>query len=70
MLHSYHISMNWSKPTCGNCEAEGKKCQWKKNKSKEPEIECIDKPAKGTKPCFFIIFPFQAPSYVTPQNKL
>ncbi|XP_034711030.1 rust resistance kinase Lr10-like [Vitis riparia] len=39
--------MNWSKPMCGNCEAKGNKCQRKKNNSREPEIECIDKPAKG-----------------------
>ncbi|WKA07597.1 hypothetical protein VitviT2T_025399 [Vitis vinifera] len=32
---------------CGNCEAKGKKCQRKKSNSTEPEIECIDKPAKG-----------------------
>ncbi|XP_034710668.1 rust resistance kinase Lr10-like [Vitis riparia] len=41
-----HISMNWSIPMCGNCEAKGKKCQRKKSNSTEPEIECIDKPAK------------------------
>ncbi|KAJ9672447.1 hypothetical protein PVL29_025885 [Vitis rotundifolia] len=42
----YGIFMNWSKPMCGNCEAKGKECQRKKNNSTEPEIECIDKPAK------------------------
>ena len=42
-------SMNWSKPMCGNCEARGEKCQLKKkSNSREPEIECIPKPAKGT----------------------
>ena len=42
-------SMNWSKPMCGNCEAQGEKCQLKKkSNSREPEIECIPKPAKGT----------------------
>ena len=56
----YDIFMNWSKPMCGNCEAKGNKCQRKKNNSREPEIECIDKPAKGTKSCFFIIFTLQA----------
>ncbi|KAJ9678974.1 hypothetical protein PVL29_021019 [Vitis rotundifolia] len=40
------ISMNWSIPMCGNCEAKGKMCQRKKSNSTEPEIECIDKPAK------------------------
>ncbi|KAL6321120.1 hypothetical protein AAG906_012892 [Vitis piasezkii] len=39
--------MKWLKPMCGNCEAKGNKCQRKKNNSREPEIECIDKPAKG-----------------------
>ncbi|RVW87494.1 Rust resistance kinase Lr10 [Vitis vinifera] len=43
----WESSMNWSKPMCGNCEAKGNKCQRKKNNSTEPEIECIDKPAKG-----------------------
>ncbi|XP_019081544.2 putative RING-H2 finger protein ATL21A [Vitis vinifera] len=43
----YGTFMNWSKPMCGNCEAKGNKCQRKKNNSTEPEIECIDKPAKG-----------------------
>ena len=42
-------SMNWSKPMCGNCEAQGEKCQLKKkSNSREPEIECIPKPGKGT----------------------
>uniref|UniRef100_F6H6E4 Protein kinase domain-containing protein n=3 Tax=Vitis vinifera TaxID=29760 RepID=F6H6E4_VITVI len=43
----YDTFMNWSKPMCGKCEAKGNKCQRKKNNSTEPEIECIDKPAKG-----------------------
>ena len=50
----WEISMSWSKPMCGKCEREGKKCQLKKNDSTEPEIECIDKPAEGNKLCFFI----------------
>ena len=42
-------SMNWSKPMCGNCEAQGEECQLKKkSNSREPEIQCIPKPAKGT----------------------
>ncbi|KAJ9679800.1 hypothetical protein PVL29_021649 [Vitis rotundifolia] len=41
-----YFHVNWSKPMCGNCEAKGNKCQRKKNNSTEPEIECIDKPAK------------------------
>ena len=56
--------MYWSKPMCGKCEAKGNKCQRKKNNSTEPEIECIDKPAKGTKSRFFIIFTLQALSYL------
>ena len=59
----YGTFMNWSKPMCGNCEAKGNKCQRKKNNSTEPEIECIDKPAKGTK-SRFIIFTLQALSYL------
>ena len=45
----YEFSMNWSNLICGNCEAQGNKCQRKmKSNSTEPEIECIQKPAKGT----------------------
>ena len=45
------FSMIWSKPMCRYCEA-GEKCQLKKkSNSREPEIECIPKPAKGTSPC-------------------
>ncbi|KAJ9679802.1 hypothetical protein PVL29_021651 [Vitis rotundifolia] len=43
----YDFSMNWLNPMCGSCEADGKKCQRKKNNSTEPEIECIDKPEKS-----------------------
>uniref|UniRef100_F6HWE0 non-specific serine/threonine protein kinase n=1 Tax=Vitis vinifera TaxID=29760 RepID=F6HWE0_VITVI len=45
-IYEWDFSMNWSKPMCGNCEAKGNKCQRKKNNSTEPEIKCIDKPAK------------------------
>ena len=49
LYEDYESSMNWSKPMCGNCEAQGEKCQLKKkSNSREPEIECIPKPAKGT----------------------
>ena len=49
LFGDYESSMNWSKPMCGNCEAQGEKCQLKKkSNSREPEIECIPKPAKGT----------------------
>ena len=45
----YEFSMSWSNPICGRCEAEGNKCQWKKkSNSREPEIECIHRPPKGT----------------------
>ena len=50
LLYEDHESlMIWSKPMCGNCEARGENCQMKKkSNSREPEIECIPKPAKGT----------------------
>ena len=54
-IYEGEFCMNWLKPMCGNCEAKGNKCQRKKNNSREPEIECIDKPAKGTKSRFFFI---------------
>ena len=49
LYEDYESWMIWSKPMCGNCEARGEKCQLKKkSNSREPEIECIPKPAKGT----------------------
>ena len=36
--------LNWDKPMCKSCEAEGGKCRWKKSNSKEPETQCV----KGT----------------------
>ena len=36
--------LNWDKPMCKSCEAEGGKCQMKKSNSKEAEIQCV----KGT----------------------
>ena len=42
------FSMTWSNPICGNCEAQGYKCQRKKiSNSTEPQIECIPRPPKG-----------------------
>ena len=45
--------MNWSKPLCGNCKAEGEKCGLKMSNDTEPEIKCIKKPTKGT---YYTIF--------------
>lgn len=44
-----HFDLNWSKPTCRNCEAHGKRCRLKSNNT-EPETECfiISKKAQGT----------------------
>ncbi|RVW22561.1 putative RING-H2 finger protein ATL21A [Vitis vinifera] len=44
-----HFYLNWSKPICRNCEADGKRCRLKSN-STEPETECfiISKKAQGT----------------------
>ena len=36
--------LNWDKPMCKSCEAEGGKCRLKKSNSKEPETQCV----KGT----------------------
>ncbi|XP_010645761.1 rust resistance kinase Lr10 [Vitis vinifera] len=33
--------LNWDKPMCKSCEAEGGKCRWKKSNSKEPETQCV-----------------------------
>ena len=40
----YTFPLNWDKPMCKSCEAEGGKCQMKKSNSKEAEIQCV----KGT----------------------
>ena len=36
--------LNWDKPMCKSCEAEGGKCQLRKSNSKDAEIQCV----KGT----------------------
>ncbi|RVW18281.1 Rust resistance kinase Lr10 [Vitis vinifera] len=33
--------LNWDKPMCKSCEAEGGKCRLKKSNSKEPETQCV-----------------------------
>ncbi|XP_034710490.1 rust resistance kinase Lr10-like [Vitis riparia] len=43
-----NFSLTWSELICRNCEREGKKCRLKSNVGKEPETECIGKPAKDT----------------------
>ncbi|KAJ9679632.1 hypothetical protein PVL29_021531 [Vitis rotundifolia] len=44
-----HFSFTWSESICGECERQGKKCRLKSNTSKEPETECVEKPAKELK---------------------
>ncbi|RVW87485.1 putative RING-H2 finger protein ATL21A [Vitis vinifera] len=49
--------LNWDKPMCKSCEAEGGKCRLKKSNSKEPETQCV----KGTilHPCpAFILYTY------------
>ena len=43
-----YFSFTWSETICGDCERQGKKCRLKSNSSKQPETECVQKPAKGT----------------------
>lgn len=46
------LQLNWSKPECGNCEAQGKYCRFKNNNSSGSNsklllngtTECLDKP--------------------------
>ncbi|GFY81853.1 hypothetical protein Acr_02g0000930 [Actinidia rufa] len=42
------LPLNWTNPTCGNCEVVGKYCRFKNN-SREHETECFDKPKLQTK---------------------
>ncbi|KAI8007375.1 putative RING-H2 finger protein ATL21A [Camellia lanceoleosa] len=48
-----HLQLNWSKPECGKCEAQGKNCGFKKNNNSSSSksqlllngsTECFDKP--------------------------
>ncbi|CAK9151632.1 unnamed protein product [Ilex paraguariensis] len=41
-LHSVVAFLGWSKPFCGNCEAENKYCQLKKNSTIQDQTECLD----------------------------
>ncbi|KDP22160.1 hypothetical protein JCGZ_25991 [Jatropha curcas] len=38
------LSLNWSNPACGSCEAQGKYCRLKQNTNSKPKTECFDKP--------------------------
>ncbi|KAK6936702.1 Wall-associated receptor kinase, galacturonan-binding domain [Dillenia turbinata] len=40
---SYGLSLSWSQPMCGNCEASGGICRWKNDYSMAREIECFHK---------------------------
>lgn len=45
-----YVSLNWSKPSCGNCETKGKHCRLKINGTND-ETECVDiprQPGNGT----------------------
>uniref|UniRef100_A0A5B7AJA7 Protein kinase domain-containing protein n=1 Tax=Davidia involucrata TaxID=16924 RepID=A0A5B7AJA7_DAVIN len=39
----YDLQLNWSKPICGHCEAQGKYCRLKNNNTQD-ETECFDIP--------------------------
>ena len=51
----YDVFMNWSRPACGDCEAKGKRCRLQESNIKEPEIECVDQPPKGTYFCATLV---------------
>ena len=51
--YNYHnkLRLSWFKPTCGHCEAKGKRCRLKSRDTKL-ETECfLPKPSKGD--CFY-----------------
>ncbi len=48
------LSLNWSKPMCGSCEAEGKKCGMKGNTS-ETQCSPIKKQHTGMLVCNYLI---------------
>lgn len=41
-----YVSLNWSKPSCGNCEAQRKYCRLKSNDTND-ETECVDIPRQS-----------------------
>ncbi|KAL6320632.1 hypothetical protein AAG906_008632 [Vitis piasezkii] len=66
-----YFSFTWSESICGDCERQGKKCRLKSNTSKEPETECVEKPAKGLILGFFLlVFVVITLYYVYNSNKL
>ncbi|XP_022888724.1 rust resistance kinase Lr10-like [Olea europaea var. sylvestris] len=44
--YSFHMSLHWSKPSCGNCEAKGKYCRLKNNGT-ESGMECFSSKQQG-----------------------
>ncbi|XP_027939484.1 rust resistance kinase Lr10-like isoform X2 [Vigna unguiculata] len=44
VLRVNQLNLKWSKPNCGECEAKGKRCQWKNNST--TEIECVSSPKR------------------------
>lgn len=44
--YSFHMSLHWSKPSCGNCEAKGKYCRLKNNGT-ESRTECFSSKQQG-----------------------
>ncbi|KAK9293029.1 hypothetical protein L1049_021013 [Liquidambar formosana] len=57
IFYRKYVYLSWTRPACGNCEAEGKKCRLKKNYSTEPETECFVMPKlpKGVISGFFLL---------------
>ncbi|GMP24795.1 hypothetical protein CsSME_00001944 [Camellia sinensis var. sinensis] len=59
----YELTLKWSKPTCGICEAQSKYCRLKDNSS-DHETECVDdtpkSPIAGTSLLSHILLVFRS----------
>ncbi|ONI21041.1 hypothetical protein PRUPE_2G047400 [Prunus persica] len=51
LFESEHVSLEWFKPACKQCEKKGRKCRLKNNNHTESETECfkVDKQGASTK---------------------
>ncbi|XP_073286339.1 rust resistance kinase Lr10-like [Primulina huaijiensis] len=43
MIYEQDLTLNWSKPACGQCESQGKLCSYK-NYTRGHQLRCVDKP--------------------------
>ncbi|KAI5342569.1 hypothetical protein L3X38_010444 [Prunus dulcis] len=47
LFESEHVSLEWFKPACKQCEKKGRKCRLKNNNHTESETECFNEGKQG-----------------------